>query len=440
MREGSPFAEPFAPAFQRASEVNPVVQSGKVVQVVGLVIEANGPSATVGEACRIVTKTGMVPAEIVGFREGRVLLMPLGEPEGIAPGSEVIALRHHWTVPVGDELLGRILDGLGHPMDGKGPLNCMKVRSLRGSAPNPLTRSRINEPFITGLRAIDSLTTIGKGQRMGIFAGSGVGKSVLLGQIAKFSKSDVAVIGLIGERGREVREFIERDLGEEGLKRSVVVVATSDQPALVRLKASLVATAIAEHFRSESKDVVLMMDSATRLAMAQREVGLTIGEPPTTKGYTPSVFAMLPKLFERAGKDEHGSITGLYTILVDGDDLTEPVADAARSILDGHLWLSRKLAAMNRYPAIDPLHSISRVMPDVVSKEHYKASKEIISNLAAYAEAEDLINIGAYVTGSNPKIDRAISKYSAIVEFLRQGILDVSSFELTIESLMRLAQ
>ncbi|MDK9701121.1 MAG: FliI/YscN family ATPase [bacterium] len=420
-------------------EASPVVHSGRVVQVVGLVIESQGPHATVGEACRIRTKLGWIPAEVVGFRSGRVLLMPLGEAAGIAPGAEVIALKHQWTVPVGEELLGRVLDGLGKPMDGKGALRCTKTQSLQASAPNPLTRTRISQPFITQVRAIDSLMTIGKGQRMGIFAGSGVGKSVLLGQIAKFAKSDVAVIGLVGERGREVREFIERDLGEEGLKRSVVVVATSDQPALVRLKASLVATAIAEYFRNQGKDVVLMMDSATRLAMAQREVGLTIGEPPTTKGYTPSVFAMLPKLFERAGNNDVGSITGLYTILVDGDDLTEPIADAARSILDGHLWLSRKFASLNRYPAIDPLQSISRVMPDVVSKEHYAAAKKVVSHLATHSEAEDLINIGAYTSGSNPAIDRAITKFPAIVEFLRQGMTEITPYEETVQRLQQLA-
>src|SRR5579884_2126753 len=353
-------------------ELNAIRCTGSVLQVVGLTIEAEGIGARLGEVCKVYPRpdTRPIPAEVVGFRNNRVLLMPLGVMEGIKPGSEVRATGRSFTVPVGDELLGRVIDGLGRPIDGRGPIEAARRYPTTADSPHPLQRSRINEVLATGVRALDGLLTVGKGQRMGIFAGSGVGKSTLLGMIAKNTVSDVSVIALIGERGREVREFIERDLGEEGLKRSVVVVSTSDQPALVRIKAAFVATTIAEFFRDQGLDVMFMMDSVTRFAMAQREVGLAIGEPTTTRGYTPSVFALLPKLLERAGTSQTGTITGLYSVLVDGDDMNEPVADAVRSILDGHIVLSRKLAAANHYPAIDVLGSVSRVMPDVVPPSH----------------------------------------------------------------------
>ncbi|MBD3276599.1 MAG: FliI/YscN family ATPase, partial [Candidatus Marinimicrobia bacterium] len=329
--------------------------------------------------------------------------------------------------------LGRVLDGLGRPIDGKGPIHGKKMQPIHNTPPDPLDRRRITQPLFTGIRAIDTLLTCGKGQRVGIFAGSGVGKSVLLGMVARKTSADVNVIALIGERGREVRDFIEKDLGEEGLKRSIVVAVTSDQAPLIRIKGGLIATAIAEYFRGKGNDVMLMMDSVTRIAMAQREIGLAVGELPAAKGYTPSVFGMLPKLLERAGSDEAGSITGMYTVLVEGDDMNEPVADMVRSILDGHVVLSRKLAALNQYPAIDVLQSISRVMIDVVDEEHHELANKMIEVLASYEEAEDLINIGAYVKGSNPRIDRAISLIDQIRDFLKQGIKEEVSFENSIQ-------
>jgi flagellum-specific ATP synthase len=346
--------------------------------------------------------------------------MVLGDAERISPGSEIVATGRTLSVNVGDGLLGRVIDGLGRPIDGKGEIETTSIRSIHGSPPNPLERRRIAEPIATGVRSIDTLLTCGKGQRVGIFAGSGVGKSVLLGMIARDTSADVNVIALVGERGREVGEFIDRELGPEGLQRSVVIVATSDQPALIRIKAAFMATAIAEHFRDKGLDVMLLMDSVTRLAMAQREVGLAIGEPPTTKGYTPSVFAMLPKLLERAGNGKTGSITGLYTVLVEGDDMNEPVADAVRSILDGHIVLSRRLASAGHYPAIDVLESVSRVMPMVTTEVHRLAAQRLLDLLATYRESEDLINIGAYVKGSNPRIDQAIGMINNIRAFLRQ--------------------
>ena len=344
-------------------------RSGRVTQIVGLVIESQGPNVNLGDLCYVSSRGGSqaIPAEVVGFRQNRVLLMPIAEMEGIGPGCEVISAQGTLKVTVGQGLLGRILDGMGRPMDGKGPLVSSREYPLNALPPPPLTRRRIEEPLSVGVRAIDALLTLGKGQRVGIMAGSGVGKSTLLGMMARNTEADISVIALIGERGREVREFIERDLGEEGLKRSVVVVATSDQPALVRIKGALTATAIAEYFRDQGRDVMFMMDSVTRFAMAQREVGLTVGEPPATRGYTPSVFAMLPKLLERSGTGANGSITGIYTVLVDGDDMNEPIADAVRSILDGHIVLSRSIAAQNHYPAIDILNSVSRVMSEVVT-------------------------------------------------------------------------
>lgn len=412
---------------------------GKVSKVVGLTIEADGPQASIGDLCNIhVSKGKPLKAEVVGFKDDKVLLMPLGEMSGIGPGSTVSANGDILKVSVGAELIGRVLDGLGRPMDDKGALNTKLYYRTDNKPPNPMTRKRITEPLPLGVRAIDGLLTIGKGQRMGIFAGSGVGKSTLMGMIARNTKADINVIALIGERGREVREFIEKDLTQEGLSRSVVVVATSDQPALVRLKGAMVATAIAEYFRDSGKDVLLLMDSLTRYAMAQREVGLSIGEPPVSRGYTPSVFSAFPKLLERAGTSEKGSITGLYTVLVDGDDMTEPVTDTARGILDGHIVLSRALANKNHYPAIDVLASVSRVMGDIIDKEQKKSASEIKKTMAIYSEAEDLINIGAYLKGSSKKIDYAIECADGITSFLQQDTDEKVSFEDIHDNVMNL--
>jgi len=404
---------------------------GQVVGMSGLIIEGSGPPSSVGDVCQIInekTSTRII-AEVVGFRNQCILLMPLGDRLGIAPGSRIIAGGVRATTGVGPRLLGRVIDGLGHPIDSLGPLEYHEEISIYRDPLNPFKRSRIKEPLDLGIRSINALLTCGKGQRLGIMAGSGVGKSVLLGMMARYTLADVNIIALIGERGREVREFIERDLGPEGLARSVVVVATSDQPPLVRMRGAFLATAIAEYFREKNRDVLLMMDSLTRFAMAQREVGLAVGEPPTTKGYTPSVFALLPKLLERAGRSKSdGSITGLYTVLVEGDDITEPIADAARSILDGHIVLSRQMADRNIYPAIDVLASKSRVMIDVVPAEQIQSAGEFLSLLATYREAEDLINIGAYAHGSNPRIDRAIMLHERMSAFLCQKIGDQVPF------------
>ena len=415
---------------------------GKVTQVIGLVIESQGPTVSLGELCYIKSHFSDVlpiPAEVVGFREGYVMLMPVGEMQGIGPGCEVVSAQKTLNVKVGPELLGRVLDGLGNPMDDKGPLLCKTEYPLQADPPPPLTRPRIKDNLYVGVRAIDGLITMGEGQRIGIMAGSGVGKSTLLSMIARNTEADISVIALVGERGREVRDFIERDLGEEGMKRSVVVVATSDQPALVRIKGAMTATAIAEYFRDQGHKVVLMMDSVTRFAMAQREVGLTIGEPPATRGYTPSVFALLPRLLERAGTSEKGSITGIYTVLVDGDDMNEPIADAVRSILDGHIVLSRKIAAQNHFPAIDIMPSVSRVMNEVVSPEHLKAAQQMRQLMAVYRDAEDLIHIGAYVKGSSAKIDEAVQKIDAINAFLCQGIFEVDSYADTEKKLIAIS-
>ena len=425
--------EPNLTKFSRAIEdTEPMKMSGKVTQVIGLVIESKGPNVSLGELCYIKSRfpnVEPIPAEVVGFREGLVLLMPIGEMQGIGPGCEVLSAQKTLQVKVGMELLGRVLDGLGNPMDGKGPILSKTEYPLHAEPPDPLQRPRIKDSLYVGVRAIDGLITLGSGQRIGIMAGSGVGKSTLLSMIARNTEADISVISLVGERGREVRDFIERDLGEEGLKRSVVVVATSDKPALVRIKGAMTATAIAEYFRDQGRRVVLMMDSVTRFAMAQREVGLTIGEPPATRGYTPSVFALLPRLLERAGTSARGSITGIYTVLVDGDDMNEPIADAVRSILDGHIVLSRAIAAQNHFPAIDILASVSRVMTDVVTKDHREAAQHMRALMAVYKEAEDLIHIGAYVKGSSKRIDEAIEKIDAINDFLCQGVFDVTSFE-----------
>ncbi|HTX58298.1 MAG TPA: flagellar protein export ATPase FliI [Verrucomicrobiae bacterium] len=414
---------------------------GKVRQVIGVVIESHGPNMAVGETCAITYKRGGEPvlAEVVGFRDNKVLIMPLGDLAGIGAGSDVVALGSPLAIGVGDGLLGRVLDGLGHPMDGKGPFLVERKAFVTAAPPPPLERSRITESLALGIRAIDGLLTTGKGQRVGVFAGSGVGKSTILGMIARNTSADVNVIALVGERGKEVRDFIDRDLGEEGLRRSVVVVSTSDQPALVRIKAAFVAMTVAEYFRDQGLDVMFMMDSVTRFAMAQREVGLAIGEPTTTRGYTPSVFALLPRLLERAGTARTGTITGLFSVLVDGDDFNEPISDAVRSILDGHVVLSRALASGNHYPAIDVLQSVSRVMPDVVDQNHYTAAAAIRDVMATYREAEDLINIGAYVAGSNPRVDHALAKIEGVRHFLRQGIYETSSFEQTVKSMLSVA-
>jgi len=414
-----------------------VRQNGKVRQVIGVVIESLGPNMAVGETCRIAYKRTAEPvlAEVVGFRDNKVLIMPLGEMMGIGAGSDVVALGKPLEIGVGDQLLGRVLDGLGQPMDGKGAIFCERRLEVTAAPPPPLSRKRIVEPLSLGVRAIDGPLTCGKGQRVGIFAGSGVGKSTVLGMIARNTAADVNVIALVGERGKEVLDFIERDLGPEGLRRSVVIVATSDQPALVRIKAAFVAMTVAEYFRDQGLDVTFMMDSVTRFAMAQREVGLAIGEPTTTRGYTPSVFALLPRLLERAGTSERGTITGLFTVLVDGDDMNEPVADAVRSILDGHIVLSRQLASANHYPAIDVLQSVSRVMPDVVTKEHYASASALRDVLATYREAEDLVNIGAYVPGSNPRVDVALAKIDRARSFLKQGVYETAGYDESVAAL-----
>ena len=408
--------------------------NGRVADVVGLVVISIGPNVSLGEICRIVDKSGIevCKSEVVGFKDGKVLSIALGEVHKISQACEIIATGKSFSAGVGEGLLGRVIDGLGNPIDGKGEIKYSKFLNIYREPPNPLERKRINAPLQTGVRSIDGLHTVGKGQRLGIFAGSGVGKSVMLGMIARNTNANVNVITLIGERGREVREFIEKDLGEEGLQRSVVIAATSDKPALVRIKGAFIGITIAEYFRDLGLDVVLMMDSVTRFAMAQREIGLTVGEPPTTKGYTPSVFAILPKLLERAGITATGSITGFYTVLVDGDDMNEPIADAVRSILDGHVVLSRKLANKGQYPAVDPLQSVSRVMPDIVMDDHRRRAMAFNEILATYKEAEDLINIGAYVRGSNPQIDHALSKINLLRSFLKQDMNEKTIYEETV--------
>ena len=416
--------------FDRLSDATLVQYKGRVSKVVGLTIESIGPQVQVGEMCKIFPVKSDVPvmAEVVGFTENAVLLMPLGDMQGISPGATVIASGNSHEVQVGDSLLGRVLDGLGQPIDDKESLNVSRAYPVNNMPPNPLSRMRIREPLPLGVKVIDGMLTCGRGQRIGIFAGSGVGKSTLLGMIARNTVADINVIGLIGERGREVKEFIENDLKEEGLSRSVVVVATSDQPALVRKKGALLATSIAEYFRDQGKNVILMMDSLTRFSMAQREVGLAIGEPPVTKGYPPSVFAELPRLLERSGNSDKGSITALYTVLVDGDDMNEPIADTVRGILDGHIVLSRALANKNHYPAIDVLASVSRVMPSIMSAEHMKKVGVMRDLLATYKDSEDLISIGAYVKGSSKKVDFAIEKNDEINNFLKQGVHDKYTF------------
>lgn len=413
-----------------------VKEYGRVSKIVGLTLESKGPDVALEDVCRITSKDGQVSvlAEVIGFNDDDVILMPYDDVSGIGVGSKVENTGTRFAVNVSDELLGMKLDGLGQPMDGS-VFATGTTYSAESMAPDPLTREFIDEPMTLGVRAVDGLLTIGKGQRIGIFAGSGVGKSTLMGMFARNTKADVNVIALIGERGREVREFIERDLGEEGMRRSVVIIATSDKPALTRKKAAKTATAIAEYFRDRGKDVLLMMDSLTRFSMAQREIGLAAGEPPVSRGYPPSVYSEMPKLLERAGRSDKGSITGLYTVLVDGDDFNEPITDTARGVLDGHIILSRALAAKGHYPAIDVLQSISRVMSSIVSKEQKALASKLKMVLATYTEAEDLINIGAYKSGANKNIDYAIEKIDAVNAFLSQATDEKVSYEETLNAL-----
>ncbi len=428
---------------RRLAGVNPVRVTGKVSEIIGLLVEGQGPPASIGEICDIYPNDRPKPvnAEVVGFRKGKVLLMPLETSRGLSPGCKILSVGKRASSGVGKNLLGRVIDGLGKPIDDKGPISCSEQYPLYAEHINPLQRGRIKEPVDLGVRVLNSLFSCGRGQRMGVFAGSGVGKSVLMGMMAKNTDAHVNVIGLIGERGREVREFLEKNLGPAGLQKSVVVVAASDMHPLIRTRAAYLATTIAEYFRDQGQDVLLMIDSLTRFAMALREIGLSVGEPPTTKGYPPSVFSVLPKLLERAGIMEGGgSITGLYTILVEGDDFNEPVSDSARSILDGHIALSRHLANQNHYPAVDILGSISRVMTDIVDDEHRKMAGDIINIMATYRKAEDLINIGAYVAGSNPEIDNAIKMMPRVNAFLRQGMDEKVSFWQAHEEMKHLFQ
>lgn len=427
---------------QRAEACEPLVTSGRITDVVGLAIEASGPSMQIGDRCFVEPENGAppVPVEVVGFRKDRILLMPLGTMRGIGPGCRVRPTHAPHTTPVGHGLIGRVIGSNGAPIDGQGPLNHEAKAPLHRDPPAPLSRQRILSPIATGVRAIDGCLTCGRGQRVGILSGSGVGKSKLIGMIARNTDADLNVIALVGERGREVREFIEGDLGIEGLRRSVVVVATSDEPALLRLNGALIATAIAEWFRDQGANVMLIMDSVTRVAMAQREVGLAIGEPPTTRGYPPSVYAMLPRLLERAGNAETGSITGFYAVLVEADDLNDPVGDTVRSILDGHIALSRDLAGRGHYPPIDVLGSVSRVVSEVCDDNHQRWAARLRELLAAYRDNEDLINIGAYVPGSSREVDTAIQSMPEFNRFLRQGLKETATFAETVHGLSQLVR
>lgn len=419
---------------------DPMQWSGKVSQLVGLLVESHGPAAAVGDFCEAIVAGGRrIRTQVIGFRDGRVLSMPLEETDGLQLGDTIIARKEAARVPVGKALLGRVLDGFGTPIDGKPPIEGDDAYGLYTSPPGPLEREPIRDRLITGIRAIDSLLTIGKGQRIGIFGGSGVGKSTLLGCMSRQNSAAVSVIALIGERNREVRDFLECELSEEGLKRSVVVVATSDRPAPLRIRAGFVALAISEYFRDQGADVLLVMDSVTRLAMAQREIGLAAGEPPSQKGYTPSVFNLLPRVFERAGRFKKGSITGFFTVLVEGDDFNEPICDAVRGILDGHIILSRELGAAGHYPAIDVLNSVSRLASRVSTQEQKEAAQRLRAALADYQRSEDLINLGAYTAGSNPKLDAAIQLRPHLIQFLKQGAHEVAAFEDTLKGMVQLA-
>ena len=414
-----------------------VERAGRITRIVGLAVEATGPSSKIGDICEMFTLDGerSMRAEIVGFRDGQTLLMPFGSLEGIGLGSYVVYTGKSLRVPVGDALVGRILDALGNPFDNLPEPKIDAWYPADSPPPNPLTRDRIKEVLPLGVKAIDSMLTVGRGQRLGIFAGSGVGKSTLLGMMARYTVADINVIVLVGERGREVRDFIEKDLGEDGLRKSVLVIATSDQPALLRLKCAMTGTAVAEYFRDQGKKVLLLMDSLTRFAMAQREIGMAAGEPPVSRGFPPSVFAILPKLLERSGMSDKGSITGLYTVLVEGDDMNEPISDTVRGILDGHIVLSRAIANSNHYPPIDILGSVSRVMPDIVTKEHLEEFGTVKNMIAVYREAEDLINIGAYREGANPEIDRSVKLHTPIQSFLKQDMFEHHTFDETLDML-----
>jgi FliI/YscN family ATPase len=455
----APIAGPgldFSPYYAALNDRSALRFQGRVAQVIGLSIEVEGLRLAVGDVCTILPdlagrrtlhgtqesmaerRAGGISAEVVGFRENRLLVMPFSDTHGVMPGSAVFPRGRAFNVPVGPSLLGRVIDGLAQPLDGKGPLGTNERYPVTNQPPDPLSRQPIREALSTGVRAIDATLTCGKGQRIGIFAGSGVGKSTALGMIARNAQTHVNVIALIGERGREVQEFLERDLGPEGLARSVVVVATSDQPALQRIKAAWVATAIAEYFREQGLDVTLMMDSVTRWAMAQREIGLTVGEPPVVKGYPPSVFALMPKLMEKSGTSNKGTITAFYTVLVDGDDVNEPIADTARGILDGHIWLSRKLANQNHYPAIDVLGSISRLMSTLASPEHQRAASELRDVMATYRASEDLISIGAYQPGANASLDRAVQLMPYVKALLCQSSNEATTLDDALQGLMAL--
>lgn len=412
--------------------------TGQVTRVIGLMVEVRGITARIGEVCDIYVPGESLPvtSEVVGFKDNTILLMPLGELTGVYSGCKVVPRGMPLTVKVGEHLLGRIINGLGKPIDRDEPIwDRGEELAVDNCPPNPMTRRRISEVMVTGIKSIDGLLTCGKGQRVGIFAGSGVGKSTLMGMIARYCSADVNVIALIGERGRELREFVEKDLGVDGMSRSVVVVATSDQPALVRLKGAFVASAIAEYFRDQGKDVVLMMDSVTRFAMAQREVGLAVGEPPATKGYTPSVFALLPRLLERSGMGPAGSISAFYTVLVEADDMNDPIADTVRGILDGHIVMSREIASRSHFPAIDILDSVSRLMPDIVSPDHLKCAMSVKEKISTYRNSEDLISIGAYVKGTSPRVDEAIKYHDSIDDFLKQDINQGFSIEETMTAM-----
>ena len=439
-QSGTPF---LASYFRRLSQIETMRSVGTVTRAVGLVIESKGPAVSVGDICYLEGKNGELntPLEAIGFRDSTVLLMPLGQMPSVRAGDMVFASGHRSEVAVGSDLLGRVVDALGRPLDGLGEIEPDCTYPLYRETTNPLARANITEPLGTGVRAIDGLLTIGAGQRIGIFGGSGVGKSTLLGMMAKNTTAELNVIALIGERGREVREFIENELGPEGMERSVVIVSTSDDSPLVRIRAALAATAIAEYFKDCGARVLFIMDSVTRFAMAQREIGLAAGEPPSSRGYTPSVFALLPRLLERAGNfASGGSITGFYTVLVEGDDMNEPIADAVRSILDGHIVLSRSLAARNHYPCIDVLHSASRLFSAITTKEHKQAASRVRELLAAYEKAEDLINIGAYQPGSNRTVDQAIARHDHIISFLQQNREDISNADSAIEQLLRVGE
>ncbi len=428
------------PYIDHIPQMDPLRFTGEVVELRGLLIESTGPAAAIGDFCEILSAAGRaIRVQVVGFRDGRILSMPLEDTDGLRLGDIILARPHLAKVAVGPQLLGRVLDGFGRPMDGQPPIEAVDSYDLYRSPENPLTRSHITEPLVTGIRVIDGMLPCGKGQRIGIFGGSGVGKSTLLGAMARESSADVNVIALIGERNREVRAFIDHDLGPEGRARSVVVAATSDRPALLRVRAAFVALAAAEYFRDQGKDVLLVMDSVTRLAMAQREIGLASGEPPSQKGYTPSVFALLPKVCERAGNFENGSITGFFTVLVEGDDFNEPICDAVRAILDGHIILSRQLGAAGHYPAIQVLDSVSRLQSSIATAEQKDNMRKIREALAAYHQAEDLIQLGAYVAGTNPGLDASIKARPKIIDFLRQDASQASSLDDTLKKLKTVA-